>query len=87
MYVHGSAAGQYSRSTSEVGRVGPAPLDCAALSIALSISSLAVLDGVMEQPGKLISRANKVDGRGPCERSGGAPGPVGGSVMVAVVVI
>lgn len=61
---------QHPRSTLKLAGWAP-PLDCAALSVALSILSLAVLDGVMEQPGKLISRANKVDGRGPCEQSGG----------------
>lgn len=34
----------------------------------------------MEHPGKLISRANKVDGQGPCGQSGGGGSrPVGGS--------
>lgn len=65
--------GQYARSTLKLAGWAP-PWTALPCQSALSILSLAVLDGVMEQPGKLISRANKVDGRGPCEQSGGLPG-------------
>ena len=70
----------YPRSSLKLAGWAPTPLDCATLSVAPSIRSLAVLDGMMEQPGKLISRANKVDGRRPCgqSRGGGAPVSVDG---------
>lgn len=58
----------------------PLGLRCpVSLSVALSILSLAVLDEGDGTAGKLISRANKVDGQGPCEQVRGGPGSVGGS--------
>jgi hypothetical protein len=58
-----------SRSTLELAEWAhpPTPLD-------LSLAVLDGPDGMMERPGKLISRANKVDGRCPCRQSGGFPG-------------
>lgn len=71
--VQSSQSSQSFSVNSEVGRVGP-PLDCPALSVRpvnLVTGSAGRDDGIRS---KLISRANKVDGQGPCEESGGSPG-------------